>query len=70
MSNSILSTRGHSFKIYKRYCRVDSRKYFFSERVIQPWNSLPANNEHFKSLSTFKLFIENVDLTSFTSLGF
>ena len=29
--------------------RVDSSKHFFAGRIVQPWNSLPAKNEHFKS---------------------
>ena len=32
-------------------------KYFFAERVIQPCNSQPAKNEHFKSLATWNLQI-------------
>jgi hypothetical protein len=72
MSISIIPTRGHSFKMYQRYayCRVGSQKYFFAECVIQPWNSLPAKNEHFKSPATFKSFINKVNLTSFSSYGF
>jgi len=34
-------------------------------RMIGPWNSLPANDEHFKSLSSFKAFLKHVDLTKF-----
>ena len=33
-------TRGHSWKIAKKRCKLDIRKYFFSERVIQRWNHL------------------------------
>jgi len=33
-------TRGHSWKIVKKRCKLDVRKYFFSERVIQRWNHL------------------------------
>ena len=55
---------------YQRYSRVDSRKHFFDERIVQPWNSLPAKNQHFKSFVILKLFIKKVNLTNFTSLGF
>ena len=34
-------TRGHSFKLVYNKFRTDTRKYFFSNRVAQPWNSLP-----------------------------
>ena len=56
MSDPKIPTRGHSFKPYQRYNRVDSRKSFFAERIVHPWNNMPANNEHFKSLATFKIF--------------
>ena len=70
MSNSTIPTRGHEFKPYQPFSRVDSRKRFFAERIIQPWNSLPAKKEHLKSLSSFTFFIKSVDLTNFVSLGF
>ena len=70
LSNSAIPTRGHAFKLYKRHSRVDSRMHFFAERIINPWNSLPAKNEHFNSLATFKSFIKSVNLTHFVSLGF
>jgi len=34
--------KGHKFKIYKPQVHLDIRKYFFSIRVIQEWNSLPV----------------------------
>jgi len=34
----------------------------FSCRVVEPWNSLPAESCHFLSPSTLKLFLKNVDL--------
>ena len=33
-------TRGHSWKLVKRNCCCDTRLYFFSQRVINRWNSL------------------------------
>jgi len=42
----------------------------FAERIIKPWNSLPANNDTFKSLAAFKSFVNSVNLTNFVSLGF
>ncbi len=32
--------RGHSEKIFKEQCRLDTRKYFFTQRVVKPWNKL------------------------------
>jgi hypothetical protein len=72
LANTVHSpyTRGHPYKLYPHYCRVDVRKYFFAERVICVWNNLSANEAHFSNLAVFKNFIRNVDLTSLVSLGF
>ena len=32
-------TRGHSLKLFVQQSRIDAHKYFFSNRVIQSWNS-------------------------------
>lgn len=53
-----------------RYVTLDVDKYFFANRVIQPWNNLPAEKKHFCSLATFKHFLKSVDLSDFVSLGF
>jgi len=34
-------SRGHSFKLVINNPRIDARKYFFSSRICEPWNSLP-----------------------------
>ena len=34
-------TRGHSRKLEVRRCRYDLRKYSFSNRITNMWNSLP-----------------------------
>ena len=46
---------------------VDVRKCFFAERVLKPWNNLPAELHHFSSLSVFKRFIFSVDLPEFVT---
>jgi len=35
-----LFLRGNKFKIYQDHVQYNLRKYFFSDRVIQIWNSL------------------------------
>jgi len=57
------STRGHAYKFLSSHCRVYVRKCFFAERVLKPWNNLPAELHHFSSLSVFKRFIFSVDLS-------
>ena len=69
-SVNTISTRDYIYKLFPHCSRIDARKFFFSERVINSWNSLPAETEHFRSLSTFKRFIRSVDLTTHVSLGF
>ena len=33
-------TRGHKAELVKEQCRLDMRKYSFSQRVINKWNKL------------------------------
>ena len=48
------TTRGHCKKLFKKRYEKDIRKYTFSQRVIDDWNSL--NNEIVlaESLNSFK----------------
>ena len=34
-------TRGHKVALDKEQCRLDMRKYYFSQMVINEWNKLP-----------------------------
>jgi len=56
--------------LYPSHSRVDVRKFFFANRVNKPWNSLPAEDKHFRSLAAFKTFIKTVNLAEFVSLKF
>ena len=47
-------TRGHSFKLIKKFSRCNTRHYFFSERVISRWNSLPSEAVDAATLDPFK----------------
>jgi len=47
-------TRGHSLKLKKFRCRLDLRKYFFSERVVDRWNLLDDETVKAVSLNSFK----------------
>ena len=46
-------TRGYSFKLMKKRCRLDLRCYFFSERVVNVWNSIDQSVTA-SSLNSFK----------------
>jgi ribonuclease P/MRP protein subunit RPP40 len=47
-------TRGHRFKLVKTRSRLDLRKNFFSQRVVNDWNSLPEAVVEANSVNSFK----------------
>lgn len=51
---SLTTTRGHVFKIQKKYCRTNVRKYSFSQRIVDCWNKLPENVVTATSVNSFK----------------
>ena len=59
-SNSILithkgpATRGNNFKLYQKHIKYDLRKYFFTNRVVALWNSLPDYVVSSGSMNIFK----------------
>jgi len=52
-------TRGHDFKLLKRRCRLNVRQHFFSMRVIDKWNNLPASIVNVPTLDDFKCCLDN-----------
>ena len=47
-------TRGNTLRLVKTHCKYDLRKYFFSNRIILTWNSLPDYVVLANSLNLFK----------------
>ncbi|KAK3089449.1 hypothetical protein FSP39_003702 [Pinctada imbricata] len=47
-------TRGHEKKIFKRHNRTNIRKFCFTHRVVDTWNSLPASVVDAKNVNSFK----------------
>ena len=47
-------TRGHNFTLMKKQCRLDIRKYSFSQRTINVWNILSIDCVHATSVNVFK----------------
>lgn len=47
-------TRGHRLKLKKQNASKDIRKHFFSQRIINPWNSLPENMITAATINQFK----------------
>ena len=46
--------RGHAFKLLKQSCNLNVRQHFFSLRVVNQWNSLPASVVEAPSVDSFK----------------
>ena len=53
-------TRGHKLKLRKHLCKLDTRKYFFAERVISRWNKLDNDVIEQKTLNGFKNGLEKI----------
>ena len=47
-------TRGHKAALVKEHCRLDMRKYSFSQRVINKWNKLPNDCVNATSVNMLK----------------
>ena len=54
------TTRGHPFKLKKRYCRTDRRHNFFGYCVVDSWNSQQALVVTAPSLNNFKNRLDKV----------
>ena len=53
-SKSQRRSRGHRMKLDKKFSRLDIRKHFFSNRVVDMWNSLPDSVVSAPSVNSFK----------------
>ena len=47
-------TRGHNYTLVKKQSRLDVRKYSFSQRTINVWNTLSTDCVHASSVNMFK----------------
>ena len=50
----VVSSRGHSYKIVKQSCRLIVRQNFLAVRIVNEWNSQPADIAEAPSLNSFK----------------
>ena len=57
--------KGHKWKLKVKRCRLQLRKYLFSQRVIGSWNKLPEH-VHASSVNSFKKrlddWLDDVDI--------
>jgi len=52
-------TRGNKYKLLKSRSRLDIRKHFFSQRVVNEWNKLPNTVVEAQSVNSFKNKYDN-----------
>ena len=55
---TISTTRGHNYKISKPHSQCLTRSNFFSNRVINNWNSLPTNIVNATSINNFESLLD------------
>ena len=58
--DSINRTWGHKYEIIKQRSRLEIRKHFFSQRVVNTWNSLQAHVVEAETLNSFKNRLDKV----------
>ena len=54
-------TRGHKLKLVKNRSNGNLRKYFFSQRIVNCWNSLPQEVVEADSINCFKNRLDKFD---------
>ena len=54
LADNHYGVRRHEKKFSKDRSRLDTRKFFFSQRVVNSWNSLPAEVVNAESVNSFK----------------
>ena len=57
-------TRGHALKLRKRHSRLDSRKFFFSNRAVDSFNALPPRAALCNTVLNFKKTITSGERAS------
>ena len=51
-------TRGHEVKLLKDQCRLDIRKYSFSQRTINEWNKLSTDCKTASSVNMLNSWVD------------
>ena len=60
--NNSGKTRGHKYKLIKKRCKLELRRNFFSQRVVDIWNRLPSVVVESESLNISRLDKEWKDI--------
>ena len=48
-------TRGHNKKIKKKFCKINLRKFSFTNRIVDIWNTLPQSVIDAKDVRQFEI---------------
>ena len=62
--STAVSTRGYSSKLMKNRCRLELRRHFFLERVVNRWNGLDQHVIDSATLNSFKMGLDRIRKTS------
>lgn len=62
--NNNSRTRGHILKLYKYPCNNNLSKYYFTNRIVNVWNSLPEETVTAANVYVFKRQLKLVDLST------
>ena len=60
---NIKGTRGHTLRLKKKQSVKDVRRYFFSQRVMNRWNSLDQETVDVGSINSFKGRLDKIRKT-------
>ena len=55
------TTRGNVFKLDRGRAKYDVHKYYFTNKVVNAWNSLPDHVVLFETINTFNTFKSQLD---------
>jgi len=61
-------TRGNNFELAKQTCSIDVRKYFYCNRIVDAWNSLPNAVFAASSAKNFKMNLCKVNFDRFLTI--
>jgi hypothetical protein len=59
------ATRRHLYKLYLTDSRINLRKYFFSQHIVNVWNNLNPDVINFTSLTAFVNLLSTYDMSQY-----
>ena len=62
-------TRGNNFKLAKQARGIDVRNFFYCNRIVDAWNSLPNTVFSAPSINSFKRKLREVNLGRFLTIA-